>query len=84
MQLWSKTWNQVDTYKQVLLSEHAHENDPYLVVCCPQTRSPKIFKQKVLPFGLVASVTVFCHKTSPACVDVIFWRLLLNGGRADH
>ena len=51
MQLWSKTWNQVDTYKQVLLSEHAHENDPYLVVCCPQTRSPKIFKQKVLPFG---------------------------------
>ena len=26
---------------------------------CPETRKPEVFKQKVVPFGLVASVTAF-------------------------
>ena len=36
-----------------------YDLDAYLVVYCPETRKPEVFKQKVLPFGSVASVTAF-------------------------
>jgi hypothetical protein len=52
-----KKWNLAAAYKQVPLSEHANENDSYLVVCCPETRGPKKLKQKILEFCSVASGT---------------------------
>ena len=48
-----------DAYKQVPLSDEAFDLDSYLAVFDPGASSPKIFKQRVLPFGSVASVTAF-------------------------
>ena len=59
MELSAKAWDLADAYKQVPLSEDAFEMDAYLVVYCPKTRGPEVYKQRVLPFGSVASVTAF-------------------------
>lgn len=55
----AKTWDLADAYKQIPLSDHAFEQDAYLVVYCPQKRRAEVFQQRVLPFGSVASVTAF-------------------------
>ena len=55
----AKCWDLSDAYKQLPLSDHAFENDSYLVVFDPETGGPVIFQQKVLPFGSIASVTSF-------------------------
>ena len=59
MRLKSKTWDLADAYKQVPLSDAAYEMDSYLVVFCLLSQKPEVFKQRVLPFGSVASVTAF-------------------------
>lgn len=55
----AKCWDLSDAYKQIPLSDSAYENDAYLAVYCPSSQEAKIFKQKVLPFGPVASVTAY-------------------------
>lgn len=58
-ELSAKTWDLADAYKQIPLSDHAFENDAYLVVYCPKQQKAEVFQQRVLPFGSVASVTAF-------------------------
>ena len=65
----AKTWDLADAYKQVPLSDEAFEMDSYLVVFCPDTSGPKVFQQRVLPFGSVASVTAFLR------IAHALWRL---------
>ena len=67
--LCAKTWDLSDAYKQVPLSDEAYSLDAYLAVFCPETNGPKVFQQKVLPFGSVASVTAFLR------VAYAIWRL---------
>ena len=55
----AKCWDLSDTYKQVPLSDEAFDLDSYLGVYDPSAGSAKIFKQSVLPFGSIASVTAF-------------------------
>ena len=43
--------------------------DAYLVAYCPNTQKPEVFKQKVLPFGSVASVTAFLR------ISQAIWKL---------
>ena len=52
-------WDLSDAYKQVPLSDEAYDLDSYLAVYDPSTRTAKIFKHSVLPFGSIASVTAF-------------------------
>ena len=59
IELSAKAWDLADAYKQVPLSEEAFELDSYLVVYSPAARGPEVYKQRVLPFGSVASVTAF-------------------------
>ena len=54
-----KCWDLSDAYKQVPLSDEAFDLDSYLAVYDPSTGSAKIFKQSILPFGSIASVTAF-------------------------
>ena len=60
----AKCWDLASAYKQVPLSDEAFEMDSYLVVFNPKTQSPEIYKQKVLPFGSIASVTGFLRCSS--------------------
>ena len=46
-------------YKQVPLSDEAFEMDSFLVVYSPLSKGPEVYRQRVLPFGSVASVTAF-------------------------
>ena len=55
----AKRWDLSDAYKQVPLSDEAFHLDSYLAVYDPGCSSAKIFKQCVLPFGSIASVTAF-------------------------
>ncbi len=55
----AKCWDLSDAYKQVPLSDEAFHLDSYLAVYDPGCSSAKIFKQCVLPFGSIASVTAF-------------------------
>ena len=57
--LLAKCWDLASAYKQVPLSDEAHELDSYIVVYNPSTGQPVIYQQSVLPFGSVASVTAF-------------------------
>ena len=50
----AKCWDVSDAYKQVPLSD-----DSYLAVFDPRCSSAKIFRQCVLPFASIASVTAF-------------------------
>ena len=54
-----KCWDLSDACKQVPLSDEAFDLDSYLAVYDPSTGSAKIFKQSILPFGSIASVTAF-------------------------
>ena len=59
LRLKSKTWDLADAYKQVPLSDAAYEMDSHLVVFCPHSQKPEVFKQRVLPFGSVAQICEF-------------------------
>ena len=65
----AKCWDLSDAYKQVPLSDEAFDLDSYLAVFDPGTSSAKIFKQRVLPFGSVASVTAFLR------VSLALWKI---------
>ena len=56
-------------YKQVPLSDEAFHLDSYLAVYDPSCSSARIFKQCVLPFGSIASVTAFLR------VSLALWKL---------
>ena len=59
LELSAKAWDLADAYKQVPLSDEAFEMDSFLVVYSPLSKGPEVYKQKVFPFGSVASVTAF-------------------------
>eukprot|EP00435_Cladocopium_sp_Y103_P000415 s4522_g1.t1 len=67
--LTAKCWDLSDAYKQLPLSVHAFEHDAYLVVFDPSSQGPCIYQQKVLPFGLIASVTSFLR------LSLAIWKL---------
>ena len=46
-------------YKQLAISDSAFELDAFLAVWDPWTSSGSFFRQRVLPFGSIASVTAF-------------------------
>ena len=58
-QLVAKCWDLSAAYKQVPLSEAACDLDGYLVVFNPHTGKAEVYRQHVLPFGSIASVTAF-------------------------
>ena len=60
-------WQQI--YKQVPLADEAFHLDSYLAVYDPGCLSAKIFKQCVLPFGSIASVTAFLR------VSLALWKV---------
>ena len=71
----AKCWDLSDAYKQVPLSDNAFELDSYLAVYDPSSKEAKVFKQRVLPFGSIASVTAFLR------VSLAIWKIgssLLN------
>ena len=55
----AKCWDLSDAYKQAPLSDEAFRLDSYLAVYDSSCFSAKIFKQCVLPFRSIASVTAF-------------------------
>ena len=55
----SKCWDLSGAYKQLAISDAAFELDAFLAVWDPWTSSGSFFKQRVLPFGSIASVTAF-------------------------
>ena len=55
----AKCWDLSAAYKQVPLSDRACQLDGYLVVYTPHTKAAEIYRQRVLPFGSIASVTAF-------------------------
>ena len=63
----AKCWDLSDAYKQVPLSDEAFHLDSYLAVY--DCSSAKIFKQCVLPFGSIASVTAFVR------VSLALWKV---------
>ena len=65
----AKCWDLSDAYKQVPLSDEAFHLDSYLAVYDRGCSSAKIFKQCVLPFGSIASVTAFLR------VSLALWKV---------
>ena len=65
----AKCWDLSDAYKQVPLADEAFHLDSYLAVYDPACLSAKIFKQCVLPFGSLASVTAFLR------VSLALWKV---------
>ena len=65
----AKCWDLSDAYKQVPLSDNALELDSYLAVYDPSSKGAKIFKQRVLPFGSIASATAFLR------VSLAIWKI---------
>ena len=65
----AKCWDLSDACKQVPLSDEAFHLDSYLAVYDPSCSSARIFKQCVLPFGSIASVTAFLR------VSLALWKL---------
>ena len=59
MELVAKCWDLASAYKQIPLSDSAYETDSYIVIFNPDSNKPEIYKQAVLPFGSIASVTAF-------------------------
>ena len=55
----AKCWDLASAYKQIPLSDSAYETDSYIVIYNPATDRPEVYKQAVLPFGSIASVTAF-------------------------
>ena len=62
-------WDLSDAYKQVPLSDEAFHLDSYLGVYDPSCSSAKIFKQCVLPFASIASITAFLR------VSLALWQV---------
>ena len=69
VELNAKAWDLADAYKQVPLSEKAFELDSFLVVYSPTEKGPEVYKQRVLPFGSVASVTAFLR------ISLALWKI---------
>ncbi len=65
----AKCWDLSDAYKQVPLSDEAFQLDSYLAVYDPSCSSAKIFKECVLPFGSIASVTAILR------VSLALWKV---------
>ena len=65
----AKCWDLSDADKQVPLSDNAFELDSYLAVYDPSSKDAKIFNQRVLPFGSIASVTAFLR------VSLAIWKI---------
>ena len=65
----AKCWDLSDAYMQGPLSDEAFHLDSYLAVYDPGCSSAKIFKQCVLPFGPIASVTAFLR------VSLALWKV---------
>ena len=65
----AKCWDLSDAYTQVPLSDEAFHLDSYLAVYDAGCSSAKIFKQCVLPFGSIASVTAFLQ------VSLALWKV---------
>ena len=55
----AKCWDLSDAYKQLPLSDNAHDHDAFLAVHDPDVNGPLVYQQRVLPFGSIASVTSF-------------------------
>ena len=55
----AKCWDLKSAYKQLPLTDTSLELDSYFVIFSPTAKEPRIFRQLVLPFGSVASVTGF-------------------------
>ena len=62
--LLAKCFDLEDAYKQVPLSDAAYELDSYLAIFNPRVGKAQVYRQKVLPFGSVASVTAFLRCSS--------------------
>eukprot|EP00438_Fugacium_kawagutii_P024944 Skav213201 [mRNA] locus=scaffold2826:375883:385109:- [translate_table: standard] len=58
-ELVAKCWDLSDAYKQIPLSDDPYSRDAFLAVYCPDSQKAEVFRQKVLPFGSIASVTAF-------------------------
>ena len=65
----AKCWDLLDAYKRAPLSDEAFHLDSYLAVYDLSCSSAKIFKQCVLPFGSIASVTAFLR------VSLALWKV---------
>eukprot|EP00435_Cladocopium_sp_Y103_P070288 s2538_g35.t1 len=49
-ELRAKCWDLSDAYKQIPLSDQAHESDAFLAVYFPESGVAEVFRQRVLPF----------------------------------
>ena len=80
----AKCWDLSDAYKQVPLSHKAFHLDFYLAVYDPGCLSAKIFKQRVLPFGSIASVAAFLRvslalwKVGPTTLLHLLWSVYFD------
>ena len=73
-----KTYDLSKAYKHLPLSEEAL-SDSFLSVFDPQTRAPRIFRQKVLLFGSRRSVHSFCRTSLGLWkIAVVIFSLQLN------
>ena len=55
----AKCWDLKSAYKQLPLTDTSLELDSYFVIFSPTAKEPRVYRQLVLPFGSVASVTAF-------------------------
>ena len=62
----AKCWDMKAAYKPLALDDSSFELDSFFVIYGPTQGEPLIFKQRVLPFGSIASVTGFILKQSGA------------------
>ena len=59
----AKCWDLKAAYKQLALDDSSFELDSFFVIYSPTQGEPLIFKQRVLPFGSIASVTGFIRSS---------------------
>ena len=55
----AKCWDLKSAYKQLPLDDSSREMDGHFVIFSPTANAPQVFRQLVLPFGSIASVTGF-------------------------
>ena len=55
----AKCWDLKSAYKQLPLDDTSREMDGHFVIFSPTANAPQVFRQLVLPFGSIASVTGF-------------------------
>ena len=92
----AKCWDLKAAYKQLALDDSSFELDSFFVIYSVTHGEPLIFKQRVLPFGSIASVTGFIRSGLGLwCVSVrllaLVWSMyfddflhLTQGGSARH